>query len=603
MAGAERVEREPRRARQYGAAVRSRGRRRIDAVALGVGALAVGAVAAIGGVAADNERVTGMWVGARLDADGSAAIGEVIDYDFGLAQDKHGIFRTIPGLTTAAPVKVQSSSAPAGLAAVTPELIGGEPGIRLKIGDPGTTITGRHRYQIDYRLPTLTSGGHLAWDAVGTGWEVPVASTDVHVVAPWTFEALSCFTGRAGTSGGCELTQPEPGHLVAHVGSLDAGEGISIEADQGAALDQAPDLPAPPLDAPPDPGAGLAKPAALAVLAGAGASAFTSRWVRRRGRERVSTGGVADAAWAGADPGAGEVLVDQDELEAMATTEFAPPAGLTAAMGGIVLTESVQPEHKVAWLIEAAIEGGVELVEEGGRAVRLERRDGGSPATQAVLDTMFAGRSEIDLGTYDPAFASGWAQVDGMLQTWQRDSGFWDPAGDRRRVAVRVLGGLAAVLGALGVAAGGAAASRWGVGWLPLVALAAVVAGVGLAAAVRGWELRVRTPQGSGTWLRVESFRRFLAGSEAFHAEEAAQRGVLREYTAWAVAVGEIDRWSRAVAASTAIPQQAGLGYVYMAPLLMASTASTATAPSSSSGGGGGGSVGGGGGGGGGGSW
>jgi uncharacterized membrane protein len=99
----------------------------------------------------------------------------------------------------------------------------------------------------------------------------------------------------------------------------------------------------------------------------------------------------------------------------------------------------------------------------------------------------------------------------------------------------------------------------------------------------------------------VESFRRFLAGSEAYHAEEAAKRGLLREYTAWAVAVGEIDRWERAVQASS-ITDRAGLGYVHMAPVLMASTSKASTAPSSS-GGGGGGSVGGGGGGGGGGSW
>jgi uncharacterized membrane protein len=78
---------------------------------------------------------------------------------------------------------------------------------------------------------------------------------------------------------------------------------------------------------------------------------------------------------------------------------------------------------------------------------------------------------------------------------------------------------------------------------------------------------------------------------------------VLREYTAWAVATGEIDRWSRSVRASTVIPTSAGLSYVYLAPLLIASTTATATAPSSSGGGGGGGSVGGGAGGGGGGSW
>lgn len=111
----------------------------------------------------------------------------------------------------------------------------------------------------------------------------------------------------------------------------------------------------------------------------------------------------------------------------------------------------------------------------------------------------------------------------------------------------------------------------------------------------------VRTAAGSALWLRIESFRRFLAGSEAYHAEEAAKRGVLREYTAWAVAVGEIDRWKRAVAAASIAPEVAGVHYAYMAPMLMASTATAATAPSSS--GGGFGSVGGGAGGGGGGSW
>jgi hypothetical protein len=298
------------------------------------------------------------------------------------------------------------------------------------------------------------------------------------------------------------------------------------------------------------------------------------------------------------------VRMDHDELAAMATTEFAPPAELRPAEGGVVLTEEVRPEHRVAWLIQAAIDGAVELVEEDGRTVRLVRRDGGSSSEVEILDTAFAGRSEIELGEYDPRFAAGWAQVGGDLERWQRESGLWDRAGDRRRLLVRGLGAVAAVLGGLAVAGSSALASRWGTGWLVAVALAGVLAGAGLAALLRGWELRVRTPRGSGLYLRVESFRRFLAGSEAFHAEEAAARGVLREYTAWAVALGEVDRWARAVAGATAIPRDSGLGYVHMAPLLLASTASTATAPSSSgSGGGGGGGVGGGGGGGGGGSW
>ena len=106
----------------------------------------------------------------------------------------------------------------------------------------------------------------------------------------------------------------------------------------------------------------------------------------------------------------------------------------------------------------------------------------------------------------------------------------------------------------------------------------------------------------SGLWIPVESFRRFLAQSEGHHAEEAARRGVLREYTAWAVAVGEVDRWSRAVGAvGSAVADTDSLRYASLASSLSSATSSTSVAPSSSGGGGGG--VGGGGGGGGGGSW
>jgi hypothetical protein len=158
---------------------------------------------------------------------------------------------------------------------------------------------------------------------------------------------------------------------------------------------------------------------------------------------------------------------------------------------------------------------------------------------------------------------------------------------------------VAAVAGLLLTAQSAVWAARSGPGWLALVAVGGLLAGAGAAAAVRAWELRVRTPAGSGLWLRTESFRRFLAGSEAHHAEEAARRGHLREYTAWAVAVGELDRWSRAVAgSSTARADPVAARYPLLAPALVSGTSGSSARPSSSgSGAGGGGGVGGGGGG------
>ena len=69
----------------------------------------------------------------------------------------------------------------------------------------------------------------------------------------------------------------------------------------------------------------------------------------------------------------------------------------------------------------------------------------------------------------------------------------------------------------------------------------------------------------------------YIATPHAFHAEEAAKRGLLREYTAWAVAVGEVDRWQKAVSHASIAPNTSGLGYVYMAPLLLSSTSHAST--------------------------
>lgn len=586
--------------------MRTTGRRRLDVVIIGVGALVGAAVTALGGAVSDHERIPQMWVGAELRDDGSSRVTEVIDYDPGTASDRHGIVRRVPGLTVDTPVAVASNDAPADIATKTPFFFdGGEPGIEMRIGDANTTISGRHRYVIGYETDDLIDGGQLQWDAVGTGWELDIDQAEVQVVAPWRFVDPTCEVGTVGSTDRCEITQPEPGRLVATADALPTGNGVTVRATQGPRLEVAPALPAPPLTAPPDPGAGILMPVFAGLVAGLGGAAASSVLVRRAGRERVGTGGAASAAWVGGGPTA-EVRLDESDLAKMATIEFAPPAGISPAQGGMILTERLSNELKVAWLIQAAVDGGIDLVEEEGQAVRLLRKAQGQRGDAPILDAAFGGRDTIELGTYDPQFASAWAQIDTQLNDWARTSGVWDTTADGRKIGVRALGLLASLVGCAIAFAGAYFTAGHGAQWLPVLISGALLGGAGFAAAVRGWELRVRTPLGSGLWLQVESFRSFLAQSEAHHAEEAARRGVLREYTAWAVAVGEVDRWQRAVAASATIPQDAGLSYARMAPVLLHATTSTATAPSSSSSGGGfsgGGGVGGGGGGGGGGSW
>jgi hypothetical protein len=216
----------------------------------------------------------------------------------------------------------------------------------------------------------------------------------------------------------------------------------------------------------------------------------------------------------------------------------------------------------------------------------------------------FAGRPTITLGKYDPSFAKMWTQLDHRLGDWMTGSGLWEASGRTRQRVARVLGALALVAGLAAIAGATFEVTRHGAGYLPLVVAAGLLAGLGLAALGAGFELQVRTPEGSGLWVRVESFRRFLHDSEGPQAEEAAKRGVVRQYTAWAIALDEVRHWSKAVeAAGDAISHvdRGGFDYVYMAPLLVNSTHTASVAPHSSGGVGGG--VGGGFGGGGGGSW
>jgi hypothetical protein len=107
---------------------------------------------------------------------------------------------------------------------------------RYRIGDPDTTISGRHRYRIDYPLAGVARATTLDWEAVGVSWEVGIDEADIHVVAP--FERLDpvCSKGVAGSQGGCDVREVAPGHLAATVKGLDSGEGVSIEARTGSDL-------------------------------------------------------------------------------------------------------------------------------------------------------------------------------------------------------------------------------------------------------------------------------------------------------------------------------------------------------------------------------
>ncbi|GLY89133.1 DUF2207 domain-containing protein [Actinoallomurus iriomotensis] len=594
--------------------VRRRRRRRV--VWAVVAALVVGGVAALITLLGQNERVARMWAEAELSADGGARVTEVIDYDFGGANRRHGIFRDVPGIPEDAKVSVTMDGRPVPYD-VDPDW-GDHGETRILIGDADHLISGHHRYRIQYPLEGVAPGGKLAWNAVGTGWQVPLGHIEIQVTGPFAFGDVRCVSGRSGSRNPCRAGRPQPGHLTLGLAALKAGQGATLYATSAGGLAAAPPSPAEPSG----PVVLVDRPGALWVgLYAAGvalAAGLPVGWaLRRAGRERIA----ADAL-----PGAGRAgkvrRVDVTRLAALATEASSPPEELTPAQGGLLLDELVQPRHQVAWLLSAAIDGYLVLDDDNDASPTLTRPSREEVpredrAVREVLDQAFAGRDSLSLGGYhDPYFTAAWNKIAEQLREWRVGSGLWETSRDRAPQRL-MIGGLVGVLaGLITVGVAGAAAGGAHGYWPVLLPIGAAVAGASVALFSGADETLVRTPRGSKLWLEVESFRRYLAGAGAEHVEKAAEAGALDQYTAWAVALGVADRWSEAAEKSTVPPPsghrraRASLSRPLLAMSVLSAVSSTVKPPSSGSGsgsgsssGGGGSSVGGGAGGGGGGSW
>lgn len=528
-------------------------------------------------------------------------IREVVDQDFG-TQTRRGYQRIIPN-DFGEPIDIVAASpdAPSGVF-IDQVVQNGVGSTRIRVGDPDAALTGQHRFVLSYTLPLarLTSG-ELALDIIGTDEKFETGRFEV-VLAGFDLAEARCNTGGRGAAGGCSFEARPDGTLLAVIEPLPAGDGITVGGPI-AAITEPPAVAEPPLPPRRDddsfPMVLVAGPLALATAVGSFVVA------RRRGRNRVAPGGAADAAFAAATADGPFELVADDRLDDLVTTEFAPPSGIEPWEGRALLTETVDSDTVAAWFSGLIAYEAVELqrdppvVSAGSKLHELAADD------RNRVQALFAAGPTLPLDGYRPAMRTLWHDQQAVLLQRVRARNWWVSSGPgslpQWPVAVPV---------SVGVALLGLGAAwffgMWGAWW---VALALAVAVPGAAALVAYAPLlAVRSVAGSAMALRTESFRRFLQASEGRHVDWAWSHGLLREYSAWAVALDAADAWSRAVGASSVPPTASNdvspLTVFWVASALQHSTVPPSTSGSGGSGGGfSSGSVGGGGGGGSSGSW
>lgn len=605
--------------------------------AVGFAALGTSALAYTGLIGQPNdERFDAKQVVVTPAGEDGVRIREVVDQDFA-RHDRHGYERIVPNdfgipedITASSPDAPDQVSATQGF-----DREFGETTV-IRIGDPDTTITGQHRYILDYTLPDARlGGGELALDIIANRETVVTERFEV-VVTGLELEDPRCNVGARGTAGGCDLVRDGDVYRAV-IDPLEAGDGITVGGRIVGRTEPA-DVSVPAIPERRDDNSTALALGMLPLSAGTGVAVYA--WSRRRGRNEVYAGGAADAAYGNGpvrrpNPGAplpaptlaaptstepattSVRMIADEKMDELATIEFVPPTGIEPWLGAAVINEKIDDTTVSAWFSGLAAQDVLSLERDPDDATvrlspgrHLERADA---ADLALIQELFADEETIELGTYDRRFASVWKQVRARQEATVQRAGLWKRlppsaggCGGASLMPFLLVGAVWLFVGAGGVLAGLAGLAGGAVAALAVGVLATALIGI---ASYRTL-LPVRSAEGSAIALRTESFRRFLAASEGQHVEWAWKHGILREYSAWAVALGAAGAWEHALEQSNVPPADYVTG-----PLLVYSMSGafsgSYTAPSSSGaggsfGGGGGfsgGSVGGGGGGGSSGSW
>lgn len=164
--------------------------------------------------------------------DGVLRVRETFTFDFA-ARETRGLLRRIPyrrgdrlqpienlqvSSTTHAPVNVRNQ-------AFAHERL-------IRIGD-GKPVSGRQAYVMTYDVEGAVTprptGEELVWDALGSGWGVPIAEAAVRVEGPSKF-ASGCIAGRGAAVSQCGRLRRGPYAVDFTQTGLRPGEGMVVRA-------------------------------------------------------------------------------------------------------------------------------------------------------------------------------------------------------------------------------------------------------------------------------------------------------------------------------------------------------------------------------------
>ncbi len=498
------------------------------------------------------------WVIERFDVDiaihkdGSFDVVEEIAVDFqGL--EKHGIFREIPVLYEWEADQSKLRSIDINSVGVTDDRgaairwdVTTDNYLRLKIGDPNRTISGKQVYRIAYTvrgmLNPFADHDELYWNATGDQWPVPIEEASVRVNVPGgRIDRVACYMGPVGSTERCGLAKVDRALATFAAGrTLGSGEGLTFVASipKGTVTVAAPTL----QDREKTVGDALELHPAYLVVAG-GTFLFVvaflfARWYEK-GRDKRYTS-VYQLTGDEAEASAGAF---QDET---IVVEYEPPDNLRPAEIGVVIDERADTTDVSATIIDLAARGYLNITELekkgwfGKTDYKLTKL---KPAEaelegyeQTIFDGLFDSGDEVELSDLKNKFYKDLKEAKKELYSRSVKLKHFARSPEKVRSTYVMWGvGLLVIGGGLSVLLG--MFSNAGI-----VGFGAALGGIPVMLFAKA--MPARTAKGREIYRRSLGFKKFIEVADKSRQEFYEQQGIFERYLPYAMMFGSVRKWA-----------------------------------------------------------
>lgn len=546
-----------------------------------------------------------------IQEDGIVHVREDINVFF--TSERHGIYRDIPyvyssdGGTTY--TQLEDITVLVNGEKSAPEITDDNHALRVRIGDPNVTVTGKQAYAISYHakgvLRSFEGHDELYWNATGNNWQTKIEKAEVVVYLPKPgFEKIACFEGVLGAKIPCvaqEVNDKQASFVSTR--SLSPGEGVTTVV--GFQRGMVPILTVPPPKTLQDALFGTRILLAFLTTLLIGLYLVLQRWMQH-GRDSffqkehpVDTAGQETAVPVGHN----QPLV----------VEYTPPEKLRPAQIGVLMDERADTLDVTATIIDLAARGFLTITEIPKKWLfgksdytleKMKKQDSELLGYEkALMGSLFQGADSVRISSLKKTFYDDLAEIKKLLYKDTVKNKFFpkNPEDIRSRYMLMSVFTL--------VAAGALV-------FIGIAALNEILIGVGIGGFVVGVVFMIlsgsmprRTALGYQTYQRARGYRHFITNVEKFRQPFFEKKNLWSEVLPYAIVFGIAEKYAKATAdmgVSVASPSWYHGGrssFIYGINGFSSSFSSAIAQTPSRSGGFSGGSSGGGFGGGGGGSW